>query len=102
MNGFQIGSKRLKVQHKRTADNDMFGGGYPLASMPGHFPGGHHEPLIRTALGTPESVNYPEYSVSGPESSLAYMSRPGGSSQHGLMSRHTGFQMGDGGHGGYM
>lgn len=92
MNGFQIGSKRLKVQHKRTADHEMFGGGYS-ANIPSHFSGRHHEPLIRATLGTPESVSYPEY-VSGQD--LAYMSSRGpNNSQNGLISRHSGFQMGD-------
>lgn len=41
MNGFQIGNKRLKVQHKRVHHNSGGGGGPPNGTHP---PNGMHPP----------------------------------------------------------
>lgn len=58
MNGYQIGSKRLKVQHKRTADNEMAN---PYFGMTPQLL--HQEPLIRATAGTPESLSFPAYAL---------------------------------------
>jgi len=68
MNGFQIGSKRLKVQHKRTGDMSYGGPFNPMAGQPNMQ---RYDP--RAAVGLDIGVRRPAYENVG-ESSFQYPS----------------------------